>query len=261
MSERTSELAQSNLELKRSNRELQDFAFVASHDLQEPLRKIQAFGDRLNTKYAAALKDEGRDYLERMQNAASRMHNLINDLLTFSRVTTAAQPFLPTDLGEVVREVLGDLETRIEQTDGRVEMGQLPVMEADPLQMRQLLQNLIPNSLKFHRANEPPIVKIFGRLLEGSETQAESPASNGLFEIIVEDNGIGFDEKYLDRIFTPFQRLHARGQYEGTGMGLAVCRKIVERHHGSITASSSPSDGSRFIVTLPIKQTDGENIQ
>jgi PAS domain S-box-containing protein len=245
--ERTRELASANRELERSNRELQDFAFVASHDLQEPLRKIQAFGDLLHGQYAAALGEEGRDFLARMQNAARRMHVLINDLLAFSRVTTKAQPFAPVDLNRVAREVLEDLEARVRQTGGRVEVGPLPTVEADALQMRQLLQNLIGNALKFHRPGEPPAVAV----------RAEA-VGDGHCRLTVEDNGIGFDEKYLDRIFTPFQRLHARGEYEGTGMGLAVCRKIVERHGGQITARSRPGAGTTFIVTLPLKHLERE---
>jgi PAS domain S-box-containing protein len=239
-----------NQELQRSNRELQDFAFVASHDLQEPLRKIQAFGDLLLNQYADALGEEGRDFLIRMQKASQRMHILINDLLTFSRVTTKAMPFTPVDLNQVAAEVLEDLETRLRQTGGKVEAGPLPTVEADPLQMRQLLQNLIGNALKFHRPDEPPVVWI------GADSDG-----NGRVQLRVEDNGIGFDEKYLDRIFTPFQRLHSRGEYEGTGMGLAVCRKIVERHGGQITARSHPGGGATFLVTVPLSQpgskTDG----
>lgn len=251
---RTEELAEANtqlsafaLDLERSNRELQDFAFVASHDLQEPLRKIQAFGDRLRSKHGASLGEEGRDYLERMQAAARRMHTLINDLLTFSRVTSKAQPFVPTDLGKVVREVLADLEVRVQETDGQVEVGDLPTIDADPLQMRQLFQNLVGNALKFHRAGVPPLVRI----------AAEEVSEGGgapLCRITVEDNGIGFDVKYLDRIFTPFQRLHGRTEYEGTGMGLAVCRRIVERHGGTITADSTPGEGTRFLAVLPMRQ-------
>lgn len=251
--ERTAELNKTNVELARSNRELQDFAFVASHDLQEPLRKIQAFGDRLRIKQGANLGDEGRDHLERMQNAARRMQTLINDLLTFSRVTTKAQPFVTVNLEKVAEEVLEDLETRIQQTGGRVEVENLPVIDADPLQMRQLLQNLIGNALKFHRAGAPPVVKVMGSLLPVDKI-VQNDSKSGLCRIKIEDNGIGFDEKYLDRIFTPFQRLHARGEYEGTGMGLAVCRKITERHGGSITAESAPDAGTTFIVTLPVKQ-------
>jgi signal transduction histidine kinase len=236
-------LQTTNRELERSNRELQDFAYVASHDLQEPLRKIQAFGDRLKSKYGGELATEGRDYLERIQNAAQRMSVLINDLLTFSRVKTKGQPFAPVDLNQVAREVLGDLEVRVQQSGGSVELDELPTVEADEVQMRQLLQNLIGNALKFRRPEEPPIVRV----------RAET-ATNNHCEISVEDNGIGFDEKYLDRIFTPFQRLHPRGEYEGTGMGLAVCRRIVERHGGEITARSAPGEGTTFIVTLPLNQ-------
>lgn len=247
--ERTAELAQANEkletfagELQRSNRELQDFAFVASHDLQEPLRKIQAFGDRLKSKHGEALSPEGRDYLERMQAAALRMHALINDLLTFSRVTSKGQPFVSIDLDRVAREVLSDLEVRVQENGGRVEVGDLPTLEADPLQMRQLLQNLIGNGLKFRRAGEPPVVRVNSQV-----TSDERPRVT----LEVSDNGIGFDTKYLDRIFTPFQRLHGRSEYEGTGMGLAVCRRIVERHGGTITARSTPGEGATFVVELP----------
>jgi light-regulated signal transduction histidine kinase (bacteriophytochrome) len=259
--ERTAELATANeqlrlssLELERSNRELQDFAFVASHDLQEPLRKIQAFGDRLKGKHGDTLGPEGIDYLERMQAAARRMHTLINDLLTFSRVTSRAQPFVPVDLGVVAGEVLSDLEVRIQQAGARVETGDLPVIDADPLQMRQLLQNLIGNALKFHRPGDRPAVRISATVdgIGGVSGPAEA-------RITVADNGIGFDMKYLDRIFTPFQRLHGRAEYEGTGMGLAVCRRIVERHGGALTAESAPGQGARFLVRLPIHQPRGES--
>lgn len=242
-------------ELERSNRELQDFAFVASHDLQEPLRKIQAFGDRLKTKYGEAISAEGRDYLERMQNAARRMHTLINDLLTFSRVTTKGQPFAPVEMSRVAREVIGDLEERIRQTGGRVEIKDLPTIDADALQMRQLLQNLIGNGLKFHRPEESPVVKVESRPVADPSGDGRGSSPGDWYQFAIIDNGIGFDEKYLDRIFTPFQRLHARHEYEGTGMGLAVCRRIVERHGGQITARSEPGRGTTFLVTLPIKQS------
>ncbi|MFP5211849.1 MAG: sensor histidine kinase, partial [Acidobacteriota bacterium] len=228
--------------LEQSNKDLQDFAFVASHDLQEPLRKIQAFGERLMASYGNVLGDTGQDYIRRMQNAADRMQSLIVALLGYSRVTTKAQPSVPTDLNEVVREVLIDLETRIEQTRGSVEVGALPTIDADPNQMRQLFQNLIGNALKFHGDGEPK-VKVYGM-----------PSSENTWEIHVRDDGIGFDEKYVDRIFAPFQRLHGRNVYEGTGMGLAICRKIVERHGGTITARSRPDEGSTFIITLPLRQ-------
>ncbi len=256
-------MAQDRLEktaamLSQSNRELQDFASVASHDLQEPLRKIQAFGDRLRTKCEEQLTDDGKDYLERMLNAAKRMQTLINDLLTFSRVTTKAQPFSKVDLAVIAREVLSDLEVRIEQTGGTVEVGELPVIDADPLQMRQLFQNLIANALKFRKSDEAPVVRISAESnaldVDGGSWAISTPA---VLQLSIADNGIGFDEKYLDRIFTVFQRLHGRNAYEGTGVGLAVCRRIVERHGGSITAKSQPDVGATFIVNLPIHQIKG----
>jgi two-component system sensor kinase FixL len=228
-------------DLERSNAELQQFAYVASHDLQEPLRKIQAFGDRLKARYAKALDERGRDYLNRTQNAARRMQALINNLLTLSRITTRAEPFVPINLGDVAQKVMSDLELHIERAGGRVETGEMPTIDADPTQMRQLLQNLVNNGLKFHHPEKKPVVRVSGQVL------------NEVCEITVEDNGIGFEEKYLDRIFGVFQRLHGRGQYDGTGVGLAICQKIAERHGGSITAKSSPGQGATFIVTLPVR--------
>ncbi len=238
--------------LERSNVELQDFASVASHDLQEPLRKVQAFGDRLKVKSGDTLSEEGRDCLERMQNAAGRMQTLINDLLTLSRVTIQARPFAPVDLRAVTEEVLSDLETLVEKTNGKIEVGDLGIIEADPLQMRQLLQNLIGNALKFHRPDVPPIVKISGRTL----SVPDKIIGVELFRLIVEDNGIGFEDKNADKIFKVFQRLHGRSEYEGTGIGLAVCRKIAERHGGRITAQSVIGEGATFIVDFPIKQVE-----
>lgn len=227
-----------------SNRELQQFASVASHDLQEPLRKIQAFGERLQSNHSRELSEEGQDYLQRLLSAADRMRTLINDLLVLSRVTTKARPMVPVDLTQVVHDVVTDLEVRVAQSGGCVRVSTLPTVEADPLQMRQLLQNLIGNALKFHQAGAAPIVKIAGVLIR----------DDCWCEIRVEDNGIGFDTKHLGRIFAPFQRLHTRQQYEGSGMGLAICRKIVERHKGTITATSVPGQGATFIITLPVKQ-------
>lgn len=228
--------------LEISNRELQDFAYVASHDLQEPLRKIQAFGDRLNSKYGDVLTDKGRDYLARMQNAAARMQTLIQDLLSFSRITTKARPYAPVNLKEIATAVVSDLEVRVEETGATVEIVNLPTLDADALQMRQLFQNLISNALKFHKEDLSPLVKL------------EAARQGNMYEIKVIDNGIGFEEKYSDRIFTIFQRLHGRSAYEGTGIGLAVCRKIVERHGGTITARSTPGEGATFIFTLPVQQ-------
>jgi PAS domain S-box-containing protein len=239
-------------ELARSNGELEQFAYVASHDLQEPLRKIQAFGDRLKTKYVDAIPPEGRDYLERMQNAANRMQLLINDLLTLSRVATQGHPFVAVDLAEVARLVLSDLESRVEQLGGQVTVGHLPVVPADRVQMNQLLQNLIGNALKFHKHGCPPKVSV-----EATVACDPNGGTDDVCRITVEDNGVGFDEKYSDRIFQVFQRLHGRNEYEGTGIGLAICRKIVERHGGTIVAHSTPGAGSRFEVTLPLVRREG----
>lgn len=248
-------------ELARSNAELQQFASVASHDLQEPLRKIQAFGNRLKASCGDALTPQGIDYLERMQNAAMRMQTLIEDLLTFSRITTKALPFVKVNLAQIAQEVLSDLELTIAQTGGHVDVGYLHTIAAEPVQMRQLLQNLIGNALKFHRVGETPIVKLNTQLLDGQQQPVESYAIAQFCQIIVQDNGIGFEEKYLDRIFNVFQRLHSRSEYEGTGMGLAIVRKIAERHGGSVTAKSTQGKGSTFIITLPIQQHRGENIE
>ncbi len=226
--------------LEVSNRELQDFASVAAHDLQEPLRKIQAYADRLTVKYREALGAEGCDFLDRMLKSASRMQRLIDDLLTYSRVTSKAQPFVPTNLNDVIKDVMADLEVRIERTKAKVEIGKLPTIDADAPQMRQLFQNLLANALKFHKDGQHPVVSVAGSI-RGNNLVVE-----------VTDNGIGFDEKYLDRIFTIFQRLHGRNEYEGTGVGLSVCRKIAERHGGHITARSSLDKGATFIITLPI---------
>ena len=232
-------------QLERSNRDLQEFAQVASHDLQEPLRKIQMFGDRLKANYAGSLGTTGVDYLERMQGAAGRMQALIQDLLAFSRVASKTRPMVPVNLDQVAREVIDDLEALIERSGGRVEIGKLNTILADPLQMRQMLQNLIGNGLKFNRPDVIPVVKIGAGVIEGAQGHA--------FELFVEDNGIGFDEKHLERIFTPFQRLHTRNEYEGTGMGLAICRRIAERHGGTMSAQSVLGVGSIFRMTLPMR--------
>jgi signal transduction histidine kinase len=256
-----SELKAYSAKLERSNSELQDFASVASHDLQEPLRKVQAFSDRLRSRYGDNLDNQGRDYLDRVQNAAARMQTLINDLLTYSRVATNAQPFVPTDFVSITREVVSDLEVRIEQSSGRVEVGDLPTVEADPLQVRQLMQNLIGNSLKYRRPDAPPVVKVWSKSMPHDPLRGPEHSSPPFCQIVVEDNGIGFDEVYSERIFTIFQRLHGRNEYEGTGVGLAVCRKIVERHGGTITARSTPGQGSTFMVSLPMRQSEGGNAQ
>lgn len=229
--------------LEQSNQALQDFAYIAAHDLREPLRKVTSFGNMLRQKCEDSLGQTGNDYLNRMLSAAERMQSLLTGLLAYSRVATAGEPFEEVDLSDLVGEVISDLEVRIVKTGGEVHVGALPVISADPTQMRQLFQNLIGNALKFHKPGEKPMVQV--RFVSNADSGSQ---------IIVEDNGIGFEEQYLDRIFAPFQRLHARSEYEGTGMGLAICKKIVERHGGSITATSTPGTGTLFIVRLPLRQ-------
>lgn len=238
--------------LERSNRELQDFASIASHDLQEPLRKVQAFADRLRSSLGYSMDERSADYMERMLNAIRRMQSLINDLLTYSRVTTKALPFARVNLAEIVAQVLGDLEVRIEQTGASIDVAALPEIDADATQMRQLFQNLIGNALKFTRPEVAPVLRIQHAL----ETRAGDARTASVAKITISDNGIGFDEKYAEQIFVIFQRLHGRMEYEGTGIGLAVCKKIVDRHGGSISASSAPGEGATFVIHLPL--TRGE---
>ncbi|MFQ5482527.1 MAG: PAS domain S-box protein [Nitrospinaceae bacterium] len=233
------QLAEYAEELKRSNHDLEDFAAIASHDLQEPLRKILTFGDRLISSFETQDRERALDYVARIQKAGSRMQSFIQDLLQFSRLSTKAHAFTLMDMGKLVREVVMDLEVRITKSQGEVKVGNLPTLEVDEFQMRQLFQNLISNALKFHRPDVPPRVSV--------DSRSTTP---GEWVISVKDNGVGFDEKYLDRIFKPFERLHGRNEFEGTGMGLAICKKILDRHGGSITAKSVPGEGTRFIMTL-----------
>ena len=237
-------LKEHNRRLEGLNKELQDFAFIASHDLQEPLRKVRTFGDLLAAKCGASLDESSRDYLRRMQAAAARMQNLINSFLAYSRVTTKTEPIEETDLRKSVEVALSNLEVMIKEKNARVEVGELPWLRADRVQMSQLFQNLIENALKYSRGGQTPYVKVY----------APGGDEDKVHEICVEDKGIGFDERYLDRIFLPFQRLHGKSDYEGVGMGLAICKKIVERHGGKITARSELGKGSTFIVTLPAER-------
>lgn len=243
------------LQLQRSNRELQDFANVASHDLQEPLRKIQAFGDRLQTHCVQSLSEEGRDYVDRMCKAATRMRTLIDDMLSYSRVATRAKPFVLIDLNVVVSGVLDDLQARIEATGGHIAVEELPTIDADPTQMRQLFQNLLGNALKFHRPEEAPSIRVHCSMPPPGYVNIP----HATCVIAVEDNGIGFDDQYADRIFEMFQRLNERTQYEGSGIGLAICRKIVERHGGRIEARGHVQQGSTFTIILPLSQSSREH--
>jgi signal transduction histidine kinase len=232
-------------QLERSNRDLQDFAFIASHDLQEPLRKIQAFGERLENRLGDRLEPKEQDFLRRMRDAASRMQVMISGLLDYSRVSSKGRPYTSVNLTKIAKEVVSDLVVRLEQTQGSVEVGSLPTIEADPLQMRQLIQNLVSNALKFHRPGVPPKVCLSSQVVTADPPQVE---------IKIEDNGIGFSEQDGKNLFQPFHRLVSRSEYEGSGIGLAICRKIVERHRGIIQVQSQPGQGSTFTITLPLEQ-------
>jgi PAS domain S-box-containing protein len=240
-------LAAQRLELQRSNDALNEFAFVASHDLQEPLRKISSFGERLATSLSGRLDEKAGHYLERMLDASARMRMLISDLLAYSQMATSAEPFVATDLAAVARGVVADLETAVGEAGGRLEVGSLPVIEADAVQMRQLLQNLLGNALKFRRKEVDPVVRL-----------AAVISGEGMCTITVTDNGIGFKQEHDEKIFRMFERLNTRTQYAGSGIGLAICRKIVERHGGTIAATSIAGEGATFNVVLPVTQAGTE---
>ena len=253
VTQRTNALQLANFDLQRSNENLERFAYVASHDLQEPLRKIRSFGDILQSTYGSQL-GEGVDFLNRMQTAADRMSVLIRDLLTFSRIRTQRETFAPVNLNKVIRGVLGDLELAIQEAGARVELDELPTVSGDAPQLRQLFQNLIANALKFHHPDLPPRICLSSQLLSATDLpktiQPNSSASQ-FYAISVADNGIGFDEKYTDRIFQVFQRLHGRSRYSGTGIGLAIVQKVADNHNGAIAVASQPGQGATFTVYLP----------
>lgn len=240
--------------LEHTNQELRDFTNIASHDLQEPLRKIQTFGELLQERCAPNLDAQGADYVRRMQDAARRMQALVAELLVYSRLTSRAQPFSRVDLTQVTQQVLADFDMLIEEKEAQVHLTPLPTVEGDQIQLSQLMQNLVGNALKFHKKDRSPVVHIYSPQKDAASTR------NGFCEICVEDEGIGFEPKYTDRIFQPFQRLHGRDQYEGTGMGLAICRKIVDRHGGTIHVESTPNVGTKFTIRLPYKQRSERSV-
>lgn len=252
------ELKEHIRQLKSSNEELERFAFVASHDLQEPLRKIQAFGNLLEQRYAAKLDTEGRKFLGKITGSAERMSKMIKDLLNFSRVSISQDEFRPLPLTEVISRVIEDQELRVRALGARVEVGALPVIEAVPSQMDHLFSNLLSNALKFINTGKEPVIRIGAEVTDGDK-YPELIAGKKYYKITIEDNGIGFDEKYLDHIFKVFQRLHGKTSYEGTGIGLAICKRVVMYHKGYITAQSQPNQGATFVVILPEKQLNYEH--
>ena len=252
IAERTQELSVFSEELARSNRELEDFAFVASHDLQEPLRKIRAFGNRLESGYNDVIDERGKEYLARMLNAAERMSMLISDLLAFSRVSTRGKEFGEVDLNNAINSVIDDLEIAIDEKSAEINVSDMPVIRGDKSQLEQLFLNLISNALKFQSEGVKPIVSINAtNALPEDTSDILISEEHEWIKITVTDNGIGFDQSFAEKIFAPFQRLHGRSEYKGTGIGLAVCRRIVERHNGQINAISKPGEGATFSIILP----------
>ncbi len=242
-------LQQVTEELKRSNQELEQFAYVASHDLQEPLHKIVAFVDRLQSLPKEDLRRD--EYFASIGRAAHHMRLLISDLLQFARVTTQAKPFEFVDLKWLVEEILSDLEVRIADYHAEFSVDSLPVVLGDRSQLRQLFQNLFSNALKFRKLDLAPRIHVFSEVPE-----------SGWVRVVVEDNGIGFDNRYRKKIFQPFQRLHSRSLYEGSGMGLTLCQKIVQRHQGRLFAEGEEGQGSKFFLDLPhVEKKNVENLQ
>lgn len=233
------QLLENNLQLKATVEELDRFAYVASHDLQEPLRKILVFSDKLQTKYKDSLDGEVGQSLEKIAKASARMQSLINDLLKFSRQTTANEDFVAVSLNQLLQDVMADLEVEIEKASAQIHLDGLPEIWGIPSQIRQLFQNLLSNAIKFRKKEETPMVRIY------------SEPWNGLNRIIIQDNGIGFDQKYSEEIFMVFKRLHSYHEFEGSGVGLSICKKIIDRHSGFIKAESKIGEGSKFIIEFP----------
>ena len=252
LEERTKELA-------RSNAELEEFAYIASHDIQEPLHIIQAFCDLILTKYSQGLKDKALDYLARIQKASERMHNLIENILILSRVRKKKIHYVMTDINKIIKEIVVEQQLAIDKIEAQLKIEKLPAIEADPIQIQQLFGNLIGNALKFHSTEKKPEIMIYSERIKppensGTESNEIKNKTETMCRIIIKDNGIGFNNKNAERIFQPFERLHSHSSYEGTGIGLAICHSIVERHKGTITADSAPGVGSAFIITLPLRQ-------
>ena len=246
------QLLENIAQLKATNEELERFAYVASHDLQEPLRKIILFSNQIATRYKNVLNDEGRDFVERIMKSSERMRVLIKNILSFSRSAESTECVEETDLNLLIEGILSDLEISIAQKNAVFHIGELPTLRIIPERFRQLFQNLIINALKFSRENTPPEIHIYavGRI----SPEAGDATQPDYYDIYVKDNGIGFEQKYADEIFTLFKRLNSKDRFEGTGIGLSICKKIVEQHNGNISASSNPGVGTTFTISLPAKE-------
>lgn len=252
-----------NLELTRSNSELEQFASIASHDLQAPIRKVAAFTDRLIDS-DPPLSERQQEFVERIQTASGRMQTLISDLLSYSRISTRDNSLYPVDLNESVERACEDLEEDIRDSGAAIEVEDLPTVEANTTQMAQLFQNLIGNAIKYRSADRKPMIRISGVSVSNQTTEADSLSSTVVekfCEIRIKDNGIGFSQEFSHQIFEIFKRLHGPGEYEGTGIGLALCKKIVEKHYGTIRAESVPGIGTEFILRLPAHQMAVDRVE
>jgi hypothetical protein len=243
------QLVQNNQQLKETIEELDRFAYVASHDLQEPLRKILVFSDKIQTKYKDVIDQEMDKNLEKIVRASERMQLLINDLLRFSRHTTTNEDFSSINLNELILEVMTDMEIDIERNEAEIKIETLPYVWGISSQMRQLFQNLLSNAIKFRKKDGSPFIRIYS---DQAKAYFKSPEGRNLCRIIVEDNGIGFDQKFANEIFVVFKRLHSYHEFEGSGVGLSICKKIIDRHSGFISAESQIGTGSKFIIDIPI---------
>ncbi|HTH31021.1 MAG TPA: ATP-binding protein, partial [Lacibacter sp.] len=238
--------------LEAANKDLDRFAFMSSHDLQEPLRKIRTFTDLLYTKYKDVFNDDAVHYINRIQKAAERMQTLIKDILEFSQLSNDTERFVETDLNLLVEEVLSDMETLIHEKQAKINIKSLPSLEVNPGLIRPLFFNLIGNALKYSRKETEPVIEIYGEPETGNDDLNAVVKKKRFCKIFVKDNGIGFDQKYAEQIFEMFVRLHGNSEYQGTGIGLALCKQIVEKHQGYISALSSEKQGSTFIISLPM---------
>ncbi len=250
-----SKMKQHTIDLQRSNEDLEQFAYVASHDLQEPLRKIRSFGDRLAIRYRDQLEGQGVDFIHRMQSAATRMQTLIEDLLSYSRVSRTTDVFQPLDMNLIMSEVLDDLDIQIKREGALIKVSNIPTIKGEKIQIKRLLQNLINNAIKFHKPDQKPVVNINSQLVKHTQIEKElglSLPDVPYVRIVIKDNGIGFEEQYAEKVFNIFQRLHGRMEFEGTGIGLAICRKIIMNHNGYITVQSKVDVGSEFVIVLPV---------
>lgn len=240
--------------LEQANKDLDRFAFMASHDLQEPLRKIRMFSDRLALKYSELMDDDGKTNIQRIHKAAERMQNLITDILTFSKISVDTPSFIKCDMNALIGEVIVDLDEEIKGKNGKVVIDKLPTLNVNPSLMKPLFHNLIGNALKYSKKDATPVVKISSEIsaqVNGTSSSAPTPK---YCRIYIQDNGIGFDQKYAEEIFGMFKRLHHNSEFQGTGIGLALCKKIVEQHKGYISARSKINEGSTFIISLPVQQ-------